>query len=858
MEELRSQPFASIKAYGWAAALAWTLFMVGFLFFDERRNQAVALELLKESARTQIDKDVMYRRWNTAAGGVYVKTSEQIKPNPYLTQIKDRDVETTNGMKLTYVNPAYMTRMVHKLNASHGKGYSHITSLNPLNPDNAPDAWESQALLELAKGSPEIAEFISIDQRPQLRLIQPLKVDASCLKCHAQQGYKEGEIRGGISVTVSAAPYIAIARQHTKTDSAGFLACWLVGLAGIWGGSSRILAGDRKIRHQQAELKATIESSTDGIVVIDNQGQITLSNQRFAELWRLPPDLQGRQEAKKLREFVQSQLVSPESFAASLQGIQARPEAESFDVLEFQDGRIYERYSRPQWIGREIVGRVWSFRDITVARKAEAELQKYRDHLEDLVQQRTLELRKANEQAQTANRAKTIFLAQMSHELRTPLTAILGFAELMSRDSTLPNQTRSKLGIILRSGEHLLGLINDILEISKIETGLVKTRYSDADLSQMARDLVEMMRPRAELKHLALVFECHPDFPKVIRTDSKKFCQILSNLVGNAIKFTDTGSITIRLAMQTTATGQAVAVEVHDTGIGLSPNDINQIARPFEQVGERLPEGLGLGLTIARQYVNLLCGELAIESEQGKGSCFRFTIPVDQKADAANARDEALTEPSSPPRTAQEVRLLIAEDQPDNIRLLQTILGAYGFQIRAATNGEQAIAIFQEWRPHVILMDRRMPILNGLEATRRIRRLPGGGGVIIIAVSAHAFSEEREEMLAAGCNEFVGKPFSEEQLLAILRGHLHLHIVPDHKEAADVRPLTIDDLRVLSAEEQKTLKHLALEGDDTELMHWLENQPSLDPKAKAALSTLIRSYRFDLLFELVAPLVPED
>jgi PAS domain S-box-containing protein len=417
------------------------------------------------------------------------------------------------------------------------------------------------------------------------------------------------------------------------------------------------------------------------------------------------------------------------------------------------------------------------FYDISERKQAEAELRLHREHLEELVQQRTAELAESRDQAQAANRAKSVFLANMSHELRTPLTAVLGFSEIVSRDPAIPGRVRENMAIVLRSGEHLLALINDILDLAKIDAGRTEIELHDVDLGELVHDVVSMMRGRAEVKGLRLVIDQAPGFPCFVNTDPGKLRQILVNLVGNAIKFTSAGQIAIRLAAETTPDGYRLTIKVEDTGIGIPKNDQDRIFRPFEQVGDNVIDGTGLGLTITRQYVEMLGGRISVDSEPGQGSCFSFTIPAGRVSAATAQALPIHQHPVSIASTTAGIRILIVEDQPDNRQLLVCFLGHYGFQLREAATGQEAIAIFHEWRPHLIFMDRRMPVMDGLEATQRIRTLPGGGDTIIIAVSAHSFKQEQQEMLAAGCTDFLAKPFGADALLTLLKNHLHLELV---------------------------------------------------------------------------------
>ena len=445
--------------------------------------------------------------------------------------------------------------------------------------------------------------------------------------------------------------------------------------------------------------------------------------------------------------------------------------------------RWWETILGPVVIDGAVASAVQISFDITGRKQTEAELLKHQEHLAELVQERTAELAAARDLAQAANRAKSVFLANMSHELRTPLTAILGFAEILSRDPEIRGRSRDNLSIVMRSGEHLLALINDILDLSKIEAGRLEIDRRNVDMGELIGDVVNMMRVRAEAKRLRLILDQASGFPRFVNTDPGKFRQILVNLISNAIKFTSAGQITLRLAAEPAAAGHLLSIEVRDTGIGIKRDDLDRIFLPFEQTAgtAALTEGTGLGLTITRQYVEILGGKIVVESEPGKGSCFRFTIPVG-RCDPDHARLPSC--PDYPVRIAGPatvVRALIVEDQPENRLLLRHFLEPLDFQIREAANGQEALAVFQEWQPQVIFMDRRMPVLDGLEATRKIRTLSGGAETVIIAVSARSFKEEQQEMLAAGCNGFIAKPFGSGDIMALLKQHLHLEFVYEEK-----------------------------------------------------------------------------
>ncbi len=391
----------------------------------------------------------------------------------------------------------------------------------------------------------------------------------------------------------------------------------------------------------------------------------------------------------------------------------------------------------------------------------------------------------AQEKAEAANKAKSVFLASMSHELRTPLNAILGFSRVLQDDARLSAEQRETLDIINRSGEHLLRLINDVLDMARIESGRTEPEYSPVDPRHLALDLIDLMRVQAEEKHVALRLDASAELPRFVLTDAAKLRQVILNLLGNATKFTPHGEIVLRLIAspdptQTGPHGLRLAVEVEDTGIGIAAGDQARIFDPFVQVSDiAMRKGTGLGLAITRQQVELLGGQITVDSAPGRGSRFRVELPVeglDAEATAALAveRRKVVGLASGQP----DFRILVVEDEMANWLLLKHLLEGIGFrQLRMAENGAAGLDAFRAWRPHLIWMDIRMPVMDGLEATHRIRALEGGQAVKIVAITASAFKDEHEEIMAAGMNDFIRKPYRVEEIVDCLVRHLGVRFV---------------------------------------------------------------------------------
>lgn len=389
---------------------------------------------------------------------------------------------------------------------------------------------------------------------------------------------------------------------------------------------------------------------------------------------------------------------------------------------------------------------------------------------------------RAQERAETANHAKSTFLAAMSHELRTPLNAVLGFCRLMLTDATLSAENRRHLGIIDRNGEHLLRLINSVLEMTRIETGKATLEVTPFDPGGMMRDVADLMQERAATRDVQLHFHHSPTIPQHVRGDVVKIRQVLINLIANAIKFTDRGGrVTVSQAATTSDTPETIWLEftIEDTGIGIAPEHLNHIFDAFYQVGgqsDTAREGTGLGLTISKQFIDLMKGQISVTSTPGKGSMFHIRVPLllthaselmDTGTEANNATQLATLAAGQ-----STFRILVVDDAPDNLLLLRQLLERVGFTVATAENGIRAVEAFRKWKPDFVWMDRRMPEMDGLEATRVIRKLPDGERVKIVALTASAFASERDEMLRAGMDDFVRKPFQQKEILDTLARHL--------------------------------------------------------------------------------------
>ena len=404
-------------------------------------------------------------------------------------------------------------------------------------------------------------------------------------------------------------------------------------------------------------------------------------------------------------------------------------------------------------------------------------------------------LRIAKNAAETANRAKSTFLANMSHEIRTPMNAILGFSQLLLRDDNLSARQRAQLTTVTRSGEHLMDIINEILEMARIESGRVVLNPVTFDLHRLLADIESMFSPRALARSQQFRVEAQSDLPRCLLADETKLRQLLSNLLSNAVKFTPNGGAIVLRVRAVAEAGRRLrlAAEVADTGAGISAENLDHLFQPFYQTeaGRQVAGGTGLGLAISREFVRLLGGDLTVTSTLGTGSTFRFDIPVARGNEHAVLVNPAPTpkvlflQPGLPP-----CRILVVDDLADNRELLEHLLTPIGFELRAAVDGAEAVAHCQAWQPHLVLLDLRMPVMDGYEAARNIRAAHGQT-IKIIALSASAFADNQQQALADGADLFMAKPFRDGELLEQIKRLTGVDYV--YEEAQETGSTQADD-----------------------------------------------------------------
>ncbi|MCB1193051.1 MAG: response regulator [Leptospiraceae bacterium] len=504
-----------------------------------------------------------------------------------------------------------------------------------------------------------------------------------------------------------------------------------------------------------------------------------------------------------------------------------------------------------------VEGLVFILVDVTHSKKIELEFKKLNESLEEKVKDRTLELKKAKEAAEQANIAKSAFLSNMSHELRTPLNIILGYTQLMQRDVITSEQHKKYLDTISHSGRHLLALINDVLEISKIEANKTKIQVTTFDLYRLAKNMELMFQAKTKQKKLQFVLDIHSNVSRFISSDESKLRHILINLLSNAVKFTEEGGIVLRVQMKKGKFPDLCLVfVVEDSGVGIETEEIEKILQPFVQSAKTLKniEGTGLGLAISKKYVELMGGTLSVSSQVGKGSKFHVEIKCkagkkeEYQEKAEDRKVIGISQNSNIPK------ILVVDDADDSRFLLVNLLETVGFEVREAGNGLEVIDIWTSWNPHLIFMDMRMPILDGLEATRRIKETEHGKDTVIIAFSASAFEEDKAHFLKIGCDGFLSKPIIEAEVFEVIAKHLGIEY--RYKEVKDVslpiQELNPEDFTGISKDSLNALRDVLMSLSSDEISSFIKQFESGHKQLYQKLTELSQRFQYTVILDVLS------
>ncbi len=542
-----------------------------------------------------------------------------------------------------------------------------------------------------------------------------------------------------------------------------------IGILGVLDDITARKLAEEAIRESEALLNATFNQAGVGITQSDRQGHYLRANQRYC-------DLVGYSEAELLQRRFQD-LSHPEDLDLAWTRYQQlwRREIDSY--------AIEKRYCRRDG------GVVWAQITVSLVNDA-AGIPRYATAIVEDISDRKLaaiEMRRAKEAAEAANLAKSRFLANMSHELRTPLNAILGFSQLLNQDETLTPPQREHLAIIERSGEHLLTLINDVLEMSKIEAGRITLHETPCDLHALLEGLSEMLSLKAAAKGLPLAVTWPADLPRYLCLDAGKLRQVLINLLSNAIKFTRVGRVELTAQASAPLEAEPPTYQLHfavtDTGPGIAPEELDLLFQAFAQTesGRQTAQGTGLGLSISQQFVRLMGGEITVQSHVGQGTTFRFRVPARAASPPPTRPDRPSQRPAAIAPHQPDYRILVVDDAAASRELVAELLMAVGFQVRLAADGRSALQTWEQWQPQLVWLDLQMPEPDGYAVAQVIRRQEAAWArpqpTVLIALTASVFEEERVHALASGFDDFIRKPLQVPELFDSMTRHLGVQYV---------------------------------------------------------------------------------
>lgn len=851
------------------AIVVWTTLVLVSLLTQREQLDRTASALARIDAVANLRKDMSIRKWASDVKGVFIN-EENVPPINSLDEEERVTAFRNNGemLRLVTVTPIHLLLAIQEASNQSATGSrERLTSKQLRNMDNAPDDWEQKALDTLERGGDIVTEALPKKGKHGLmRAMIPMRMEEECLECHRDTLVPVGGLRGGATISINLNAYRTAQQPTWLAIQYWHLGIWILGLTALF--TFAYFAHHRSIEklrseEERRENEMAFAAMAEGAIITDPTGRILWVNDAFCRISgytrdevinRNPRLLKSGRHDDEFYRKLWAQLTSVGHWRGELWNQRKTgeifPEEISIQALKGPDGRIRRFIS--------------IFSEISERKRNEKALQDYQEHLEDLVRQRTEELTVARDEAEAANRSKSTFLANMSHELRTPLNAVIGFSQLMEKDPQLNPIQQRNVEIINRSGNHLLTLINDILELSKIESGKMDVYAEDVDLPELLEGIISMMSLRAEQSGLALTLNLRPP-PSSVVLDPVMLRQVLLNLLSNAIKFTPEGSVTLEVnAGNVDDDTVQLSFSVTDTGIGIRAEDHSRIFNSFEQVGGSRQGGTGLGLTISREYVRMMGGELVVASEPGKGSNFSFaiTVPTGKSTGAKTASGRVTG--IAPPDHGQHI--LVVDDTEDARLLVRSLLEPLGFKVSEAANAAEAKAIIEREQPDMVFMDWFLPDSDGLALIERVR----SGTVVrqprLVMLTANATDESRQQALQTGADDFLSKPFEEDELFNTLEKHLPIRLTRDSLQTPRatrppvnmVSKINADDLVRLSTEARTLLSQAAVSLNPEKISEALAIVARENPQLAEHLGEFATARQYQALWQVLGILEAEE
>ncbi|MCP3941503.1 MAG: response regulator [Desulfobacteraceae bacterium] len=777
-------PIQNLKIYIRILATLWTLVIVISIYWNINYVNKNSLKLARMQAITAFEKDLLYRRWNALYGTIYAPVSKKTPPNPFLTDIPEREITTPSGKLMTIINPAYMTRQVHEIAQNKSGVLGHITSLNPIRPKNSPDPWEFEALELFERGKKQVSSVQKINGIEYMRLMRPLITEKGCLKCHAKQGYKEGDIRGGISVAIPMKSLNAISKMQNFILIFAHVTLWLLGMAGIVWGSKRLIQSELKRNiAEKTLLKAYNEME---VQVSDRTMDLTIANEHLRQ--EIIGHKKAKQELNKYRDHLEV-LVKERTGELVKANEKLRTQIE---VRKQADTALKKANLEVETANQELI------------------------EANELLEKAVAKAKKMTLEAEMANKARGDFLSSMSHEIRTPMNAIIGLTDLVLK-TKLKKKQSDYLGKVLFSSKSLLGIINDILDFSKIEAGKLKLENIDFILPDILNNIVSIFYVSTAERQIELMISLDDDVPWYMIGDPLRLGQILTNLTSNAVKFTPQGEILISVSLVKKNTDLVrLCFSVSDTGIGIPPDKVSSLFKSFSQADSsttRKYGGTGLGLSICKRLVEMMNGKIWVESKFGEGSSFIFEVQFNLQVEKKEQR------PMLPP-DLKGMHVLVADDNVVARNIMGKILKNFSLNVILVTSGEEVLKELRkmlEKKPYdLLILDWNMPGMNGIDTCKKIkndRQLAAMPLILMSAFDQDGTLEQCSKQI--GINAFLTKPANPSILLdAIMEIFGHQAMNKKIKQETDLVKVAMKSLKggkILLVEDNKINQLVATE-----------------------------------------------